>query len=363
MSAAEQLVLGSQMRTAREAVYLTPDAVSRYLHIEADDLLNWEAGYAEPSLEELEGLAALYGRGLDYFLSPTPPPLRPERLRSKTPREVLDLPLEARKVLAQFDELCRTAVEIETLLGARPRAKFRPLAGVGDPVSLAHEQRRALGVSDGPIVGLRQRLEDLNIRIFELPVPNNEFSGFFAWHVQYGPCILVNARDVVGRRNFTLAHEFAHLLMGHTDGICQLEHHEAPTGAEERTADLFAVEFLMPARAFEAYCLARRVDRCPAVQDLWRIANAWHVSLEAATRRLVDLKFADRQVLSDMLAGRDQLKPFFRASGRPKWQRRLGERYVSLALRAYSKDKISLSKLAACLGVDVRNALKAAHSG
>ena len=109
-----------------------------------------------------------------------------------------------------------------------------------DPDQLAVKERARLGLEDQPIPKLRDLLEEHGVRIFELKVPENVFSGFSWWHDEYGPCILINADDERGRRAYTLAHEYAHLLAHDKPFVCYLD--IKPQG-DERFADRFARSF------------------------------------------------------------------------------------------------------------------------
>ena len=360
MAFSEQLVLGSQMKAAREVVYLSPDDAARHLGIGAEELVGWEEERSQPSLEALEAVAELYGRSLDYFLSATPEPVKAESLRSPERREFTELSLTTRKVLAQFDELCRKQLELERALGRRREVRVPLEPPETDPPGMAARARLRYGLGEGPVKRLRDLVEVEGVRIFELPAPPDELSGLSSWHAEYGPCILVNASDPAGRRSFTLAHEYCHLLMRDASGICQIAVGGETPGREERTADRFAVEFLMPKEPVRDDFSNRQMGERPVPAALGKLATAWGVSLEAMTRRLVEVGALSRAALSDVLAARDQWQPFFRKPRVPTWRRRLGEQYVSLAVEAYREGKVSLGKLAACLGVDIRDALKAA---
>lgn len=70
------LIKGTQLQKAREFLQLDRGEVASELNIDQQVVFDWEKGRLQPSLKQLEKLAELYGRGIDYFLKETPPPPR-----------------------------------------------------------------------------------------------------------------------------------------------------------------------------------------------------------------------------------------------------------------------------------------------
>lgn len=82
------------------------------------------------------------------------------------------------------------------------------------------------------------------------------------------------------RRNWTLAHELGHILL----------HHDGISGArEEREANAFAAELLMPSAAL-AYLA--HITASPLDTEL--VCASFNVSHEAAARRIAELSSPDR---------------------------------------------------------------------
>jgi Zn-dependent peptidase ImmA (M78 family)/DNA-binding XRE family transcriptional regulator len=347
------LILGSQLVLARESIALDRQEVATRLGINIEELINWENGRSEPSIEQLWRLAKLYCRSTDYFLSPNPGPPDQLSFRLLQRRSIKDLGLEVRKVLIQFDELCRAEKELETLLEMPRKIGFKRLTEERDPEDLAQRERERLGLGQRPIKDLRSQLTQQGVRIFELPIPQEEFSGLAWWHQHYGPCILVNARDIKGRRTFTLAHEYAHLLIDDPPTVCgpKLDILDI---AEDRFANEFAAAFLMPASDLEkTFNTSMWVET-----ELGRLARRYGTSLQAVGRRLEKLGLLPKGVMSSLLEEWEK-RGFPRAPRGPRWRRRLGEYYVNLALKAYLSGAISIGKLSYYLGIDVRKAFEA----
>lgn len=354
-------VLGTQLQKARETVRFPPEEVAQRLHIGPGEVGAWEAERARPSLQQLEALAELYGREIDYFLKDTPPTPAQMQFRSVTDRTFEQLSSDARLVIARFDELCRTALELEQLLDKVKPTTLTPSPSSVSPTDLAREQRITLGFDQRPVSKLREHLTRQGIRIFEMVVPLGQFSGFSYWHNEYGPCILINAKDLAGRRNFTLAHEYAHLLYHHQPSICDLseEGRPGPPG-EERSANLFAIEFLLPVEPIHEDFERRALSTRPSVQDIGKMAGKWSVSVQAMAYRLEELGLFERGYAQDLLSAYQPSK-FARQPKVPTWQRRLGKEFVSSAIVAYREGHISLGKLASSLDLPLRKALEASE--
>lgn len=351
-------VLGSQLRAARESLALSLEEVAAELGVETGEVAGWEDGSREPSVEQVADLAELYGRNVDYFLVSTPP--RPERLhfRLKKRNAMTALPHEVRTVIARFEELCRAAEELEELIGKGRAVTVRKWPKEADPNALAVKERERLGLAERPVKDLRTVVEGQGVRVFELPVPEGEFAGLSWWHEQYGPCVLVNARDVPGRRSFTLAHEYGHILQPGAAFICDL----SLDYGEERFANKFAAAFLMPARDVRETFLSRGLyGTTPSMAELGSLARRYAVSMEALCRRLEELQLVAAGTANSLVAQWEAAPKHPRRPKTPPWRRQLGEGYVSAALQLRAEGRISAGKLAQYLGIDVRSAMAVAE--
>lgn len=198
---------------------------------------------------------------------------------------------------------------------------------------------RVAALPDGKRLTAQSAVEFLGREIGkELPLPNDgdrPLSGFiyvFEYEGFYNGCIFTEWNDPVARRRFSAAHELAHYLMHFrplleqrqregaseplilTEGVSlsvKDETREAPVAQmlasegmdmpqplalqstpqeQEREANLFAAELLMPAHMCEAQArhYAERFRMKPAVRARL-LARDFFVSAEAMTWRLKDL--------------------------------------------------------------------------
>lgn len=350
-------IIAGQLRLARESLALSLSEAAASLGIEPTDLGRWEEGSSKPSPEQLWDLAELYGRNLDYFLRQAAPLPQRVSFRLKRRNALDELPLPAREVIVQFDEFCRFATELEELLG-KPRTHDLPTYATDvDADNLAHAERNRLGLNQRPVKRLRALVEGQGVHVFEMTIPNNEFSGLSWWHSQYGPCALINAGETPGRRTFTLAHEYAHLLRRDEPSLCDL----TVDVGDERFASNFAAAFLMPRTdVVEQFHLKGPTAQALTAQRLGALASRYNVSLQALSVRLEELGLVARGTTDQLVEEWEREGRYYGRPRGPRWRRRLGETYVSTALHAYREGRISLGKLARYLGLDVRKAQEAA---
>jgi Zn-dependent peptidase ImmA (M78 family)/DNA-binding XRE family transcriptional regulator len=347
------VVVPRQLEFARKTLALSRQDVASRLNFSEQELAAWEEGLAEPSVEVLWSLAELYGRDVDYFVRDYGGIPSTLNFRLTVPHRLEELSVETRHAIAEFDELCRSAREVEAVLELQRWKPPPSYSGVsGDQV--AELERRRLGLGDRPVPDIRALVESQRILCFHLAVPGDEFSGLSWVHPRYGPSILVNAGDNPGRRAFTTAHEYGHLLRRDGDSVCDIRDLDAGMTVEKQ-ANLFATSFLMPVS--DVLTTFRRRDLSSnslGLSELASLARRYGVSLEAMRIRLKELDLASDEILQLRL---DLPPSRYFGRPRPKWRRRLGDTVASRIMEAYANGQISTAKLAAYLGVGIRQAM------
>jgi len=357
-----QLIIGAQLRKARETLQLTLNEVADELSIRQNDVNDWEKGFSKPNLKQLENLSNIYGREIDYFLRETPSPPKNVKFRTAPQQSLRNLSKESRIVIAKFDELCRMALEFEKLLGKKYEVKIPKMKASISPVDMARRLREEFNLKDKPIRNLKEVMEKQGIRVFELPVPDDRFSGFSNWHSEYGPCILINAKDHPGRKNFTLVHEYAHFLYDHGPSVCEIHLGKVlHLVKEEQIANQFAIELLLPKLGIEEDFQKHGLSVRPLEREIGQMSGRWCVSMQALGYRLESLQLVEKGFTDDLIASWETKPTRFRRSKIPTWERRLGNRFVGTALEAYKREYISISKLAHSLGIPIRKAVERAE--
>jgi hypothetical protein len=126
---------------------------------------------------------------------------------------------------------------------------------------------------------------------------------------------------VVGRKRYTAAHELGHYLLGHGSDVIRCKPHEieswTPTlRQDERGANLFAAELLMPAVIVQPL-----IATTPDFRQVDAIAKLCGTSLTASAVRLVELSTY-------------QVAVVWSEDGRVTWYRTSGELKRVIRLRA-----------------------------
>lgn len=359
-----QAEVGERLKVAREAAKITQAQAAEVIGVARTTLVAIEGGQRRVRLQEVQTLARLYGTSVNGLL-------RQGALKAA-------LAPRFRKLVTGADEdsdsaahllanLVEAEAELENLLGVhrvRNDPPERPILG-GNVVVQAEqdalELRQWLGLGNRPVQDMASLLElELGVRVYVRRL-RGRVSGLFAYHEQFGACMLFNADHPRERRAFTAAHELGHFVSTRREPEI-LHLGEAETSREERYANAFARAFLMPPRAVmqkfkEVTAGASKLARRHVIV----LAHFFAVSREAMVRRLEEIElvrsgtwdwFVDnggitnvhvRQVLGDMLAD-DAEK---RDADRP-----MGVRIMSLAAEAHRRELLSEGQLARLLKLD-----------
>ncbi len=170
--------------------------------------------------------------------------------------------------------------------------KYNRIFQISDrnPVILAKEARKVWGIDDSsPIFNIEDYIYDSGIIILGIPFGFRQTFGVSIGAEDDGPAILVNTDSSVSaeRQVFTMAHELGHILM-HCDNFTKdIDKDSDIDKQEEREADIFASNLLMPENAFIEY-LRRTID-LGLVESTLKIKRYFGLSYEAVLYRLCDI--------------------------------------------------------------------------
>ena len=356
-------ILGGRIADFRKACGKTQAETGKHLGMSRPTYIAIEKGTRRVTPDEIVKLAAYFGRSVHELVRPSAPAIELEpHLRAAVDQagsggeEVYD-------AIRQLHQFAVDYRELEQAVGARPFENYPPeiripgsrLADFAEDVATRERSRLHLG--DGPVLELRQILENsVGIRVFCVPTAS-AIAGMYAFVADLGYCILLNAKHPRARQRWTLAHEFGHFLADrHKPGVDYTRHAERiPAG--ERFADAFAMCFLMPATSLRRQYFDVTNSRGDfQVADLCRLANFYAVSVQAITLRLESLGLV-RKGTWDTLSEQGfkpetakrklQLQPLEAADWEP-----YPARYKFLAVLAFAEDKLSEGELAGYLRTD-----------
>jgi Zn-dependent peptidase ImmA (M78 family) len=379
----------SLLTWARQTAGFQPPEAAAKLKIDGKVLAAWEDPNDQslPSIPQLRKLAALYKRPLAVFYLPKPPQgflvvrdLRrlPQRRRRYSP----DLLFEMRRA-NQRREL---TLDLLRDLEEKPPAFSIKASLDEDPEDVGARARSALKVTmqdqkawrdhdgRGAFNGWRYRLEDLGVLTFQATDVDSEEASGFAIAADELPVIVINRKDAVPRRTFSLLHEFIHLML-RMSGVSELDFEDDGGPPEEQRIEIFCNRAAAAALIPRDELLADdRVTGKPLGHAGWSdeeiadIARDFGVSREAILRRLLQFnrttpEFYRRkraQYLAELAAARARQRE--QAKGREIKRNmpqetisNIGRPLVHLVLSNYQQNLITLSDVSGFLGLKTKH--------
>lgn len=266
---------------------------------------DWMSGDALPSLRELEKFASFTHVSLGALIMPEPPdealPIADMRTRGS---KVIERPsgnlLDTIDRYQQFQDWYHDYAREQ---GAQKLPFLGSVSTQDNPHMVAHRVRELLLLDQITATTPEQwrrdivkALEEVGVLVMmsgivgnntHRPLSTDEFRGFCLYDV-LAPLIFVNlAGESYGAQNFTLVHEFAHLLAGHS-ALSGGDHLLGGT-SEEAWCNRVAALALLPDDALVAF------DAAQSVQDYRVAARRFGVSAEVALHRLYGARRIDEE--------------------------------------------------------------------
>ena len=358
-------LLGRRIQEARKARGLTQQEVADALSLARTTVTALEKGERRVRPAEIIDMAGLFGRSVSDLVG-SRETITDFAVQFRTAisaagsRQAQD---DMAQAVREFQTLCEDYLYLENLSGSALRQNYIPeySINIASPEDAAEDvasaERNRLGLGDGPILNLREVLEnDVAMRVFSMKLPSR-VAGIFSYTQELGGCIAVNSQHPEERRRWSMAHEYGHFLTSRFHSEISILGVYKRVPAQERFADAFAGCFLMPAAG-----LRRRfndISRAAAgevtVADVVRIADYYFVSIEAVTLRLEELRLLPGGTW-DRLRDRGfrvrEAQEQLGLSPRNDSDQLLPLRYQFLAVRSYEGGQLTEGELARLLRVD-----------
>ncbi len=355
--------LGSRLQDARRAAGLTQQHVADEMEMARTTVVAIEKGERKITPKECVGFAKLYRRQVSELVG------REEVTEGFVPqfrsaeRRVLAAHGDFEESAYELQRRAEDYLELERVVAVKQHRRYPPVYETtgASPEQLASDlataERNRLGLGDGPIGNLRERLEmDVGIRIFYFPMPS-KIAGLFAYNGNLGACVAINANHPRDRRHWSLAHEYGHFLMHrYRAEITILETRRLGT-PKERITDAFAENFLMPASGLNRRFteLHREAETGITLADIVSLSNLYQVAVQALVLRLETLRRLLPGTWQRLVAEGFKVREAQRLLGidaNPLLRDLLPQRYVALAIEAYKKGDCSEGQLARFLRTD-----------
>jgi len=356
-------VLGVRLQDARKAAGLIQQMVADRMQMARTTVVAIEKGERRVSVPELLEFAKLYARPVSEFVSRrTVTESFVPQFRA-TERDILEEHGDFEQAAIELQRLAEDYAELERITGvASQRSYPAPYDATGAGIEqvaayVASAERNRLGLGDGPIGNLRERLEtDVGLRIFYYPMPSR-VAGIFAYNDPLGACIGINLSHPRDRRHWSLSHEFGHFLMHRYRAeitVLEVRRRGVPT---ERLADAFAENFLMPAAGLERR-FTEMMMASPAgvtLAEIVSLADLYQVSVQAIILRFENLRRLPAGTWDRLKA--EGFKPqharrLLGIDANPPLYETVPRRYVALAVEAFRRGELSEGQLARYLRTD-----------
>ncbi len=379
--------LGRRIRSARESCGLTQEQLGEAADLSRVAIGQIEAGTRSVSSIELDRIAYAVGRDIKEFFVESFVEQDALAALFRSEAEIAEQ-AELQRALQDCLALGREMTNLERLL-AIDRAQLltaayeRPSAtsrwdAIQQGQKVAAEERQRLGLGMAPVGDLVELLESQGVRTGLVGLPDN-ISGLTLADAKIGVFVVINADHPPLRRRFSLAHEYAHVLIDR-DRSGAISRAENRSDLLEVRANAFAAEFMMPAdgvvqfvnglgkgsasraqmTVFDETDVVQVEQRAaPGSQDIQLydvalLAHHFGTSRISVLYRLKNLRLIDDpeflRLKSEEDAGAGKTIADFLAVAGPSEERvsrdEFRHRFLGLALEAYRREEITLSKLA-----------------
>lgn len=348
-------VKGSVLKWARDERRLTVSAAAKLLGRTEDEIAALENENLKPSVSELRKIAQKYDVTFAALLMPAPLPAstRPKVKDFRThggkdPESDHKMVVELESISQELNALAALHANEPAIFGQR---QIRQTTISDKPEHVADAERSAMKFDVDRIYPDENQSRSMFLTLRDLI----EFQGVFTYVRNLGsttncrgfsifdeagtlPAVVVNgSEDKYGPRNFTLLHEYAHILLREA-GISD----ERRTNKHERFCNQFAAYFLMPREPFVAQAKRIRTDKKWTDLNIGRLANLFRVSKSAVAVHLEDLGLAETGLYDSFKSSWiGKKKSGGIASHEEKMVNRYGVRHIQIVLRALEQKKIN----------------------
>jgi Zn-dependent peptidase ImmA (M78 family)/DNA-binding XRE family transcriptional regulator len=356
-------VLGARLQESRRARGFTQQDIAEEMDMARTTVVAIEKGERRILPNELIRLAKLYGQSVSKLLNRTTSTQDFVPQFRYTWRRDFEQTPELETVSFELQQLSEDYAELEQINGITrseipsPQYSIKGASIEQRAEEVAITERNRLGIGDGPISNLRQRLEmDLGLRIFYFKMPSS-VSGIFVYNDLLGGCIGINTNHPRDRRNWSLAHECGHYLTSRYRVEITFLNEKRRQSADERFADAFAENFLMPASGLNRRFteMHRSSPNGVTMAEICYLADMYQVSVQALVIRLEKLKRFPFGTWDSLITEGFKPRKAQEILGIDINSSEIGDlpkRYVNLAVSAFEKEEISEGQLAKYLRTD-----------
>jgi Zn-dependent peptidase ImmA (M78 family)/transcriptional regulator with XRE-family HTH domain len=345
--------VATRLAEVRSLSNLNQAELAKKVGVSSSLISHWEKGTRVPSAAQLMELARQLGVALDYLLNSEVSPdfqCRAKATRHDQSPDVDRALLNAAEQIHFVNTALRLAQKTP-----RPFNLCADFSSVPDLPNFAGHLRDTLKLNRRVTLSeMKQALSEWNVFVFDWNMP---------WHLSglsyRGPftAIFINHLHPPTRRLFTLSHEFAHVLFHlgretQDDTGKKTKHDTAVSIAsnkdpQEKQANAFAAEFLMPSAAIKEL-VEKRGRELRNVAQLDEAARRFNVSRDALFYRLTQHNLFGWKEKSRYFSGefRPPPPPQERVATADEIEAQVDPAFLQIALSLLNEHKISSGKVA-----------------
>lgn len=354
------------LKSIRLSLRLDLTKVSQKSKISIKDLMSFEsAGGKKPTLNQLRSLAKVYNKPLAALLLYKPIEEKPLPKDRRTVKSELVgvFDLKTIKVVERARALLASLLQLKKELGIEIK-KFSDSASLDDdPTEIANHFRikwkldelKHLPNNDAALEGFIEKVEELGVAIFQLPLTKDNLRGFSITDEEIPIIVIKRGGEPATAKIFTLFHEVGHLLLNES-GICDIGF-----GSQqniEKWCNAFASEILVPTNELLQHSIVKQYKNASnkvwTSKDLTIIGDEFFVGRLVILRKLYDLHLTTKQYYEKKLKSWN--KPTFGRAKEPgrnipkEIVKERGKTFISLAFDAYRQNRINIKELSDYLG-------------
>lgn len=364
-------LLGRKIKEARENLLIEKDEVAKYLRCSVEEYEKIENGESS----SIDGdIIILISQVLEmdfrYFVSGDY--VSAESQIKELFRQNGDITKNDRKAIRKFIRLCEEKHNLEDLLSRQKpipydysRYGFKSDNHKYQGITAAYLERERLKIDDSinDIYGL---LRKQKIHIFRRKLEDSNISGVYIKHPVAGHCVLINYSDDIYRQNFSMAHEYCHVLFD-SGKEQSITYFNRELDYVEIRANNFASNFLLPDKGIEPINTDTSYEEL--IKIILDICNHYNVSSKVVIYRLKGKRFSEKlieRLLKDerlIISKSDKIDPELAGASKNLHERLkkiiesgISLEYIELVRNAYQQNEISYGKMLECLQMNIEDA-------
>ena len=286
------------------------EEVAKRLETTVEVVRDLESGKRSPTMRQLHVLSEIYKRPIASFFLSKPKQERP------MPKDYRFLPNKTnifdRKILLAIRRtrsLQNLSKELSLNINYTTKTEIKSAKLTDNPELIASEYREMLNLdiekqrkfrdSYKMLRHLRDVFEDHNILVFQFSMPIEDARGF-ALADETPNIIVINSKDSIEARLFTLMHEFGHIILGET--VIDLPEESLQFRNNiEAWCNTFSSAFLLP-KEVAIDLFDKNKHKLTETDTLNALSKKYKVSKAVLLVKMVNLDYISKQELESVLA-------------------------------------------------------------